>query len=65
MKKGSLNQLYLKNYIRYGLLITRTSTYHQQANSVVERLNRTLGASLIDHNQMDWYLKLSQIFYEL
>jgi transposase InsO family protein len=44
---------------------TRTSPYRPQANSVVERLNRTLGASLrallLDHQQQDWDLKLPQI----
>ena len=44
---------------------TRTSPYRPQANSVVERLNRTLGASLrallIDLPQTDWDLMLPQI----
>ena len=49
----------------WGAEKTRSSPYRPQANSVVERLNRTLGASLrallIGHTQDEWDLMLPQI----
>ena len=49
----------------WGVKKTRTSPYHPTANSVVERLNRTLGASLrallVDRPQGDWDLLLPSI----
>ena len=49
----------------WGVKKTRTSPYHLTANSVVERLNRTLGALLrallVDRPQGDWDLLLPSI----
>ena len=56
-------------FILWGAEQTRSSPYCPQANSVVERLNRTLGASvramLIGHSQDKWDLMLPQIMRSL
>ena len=55
--------------ILWGAEKTRSSPYRPQANSVVGRLNRTLGASLramlIGHSQDEWDLMLPKIMRSL
>ena len=59
------SQLFQELCTLWGSDKTRTSPYRPQANSVVERLNRTLGASLrallIGCEQQDWDLLLPHI----
>ena len=54
------SQLFKELCSLWGTKKTRSSPYHPQGNSVVERLNRTLGASLrallIGRSQGDWDL---------